>query len=153
MLAAPFRPLYNSISLLSLLLVLRDSHLIFSSISVNVTNQQHYSELWQFILKDHSLGVQDTTTIFQDSAKKSFKRCHFYILRSPIRISPQETKCSVCLCTHVADISYPIFLLNILYPIFPVQHLSVSTVESQWLEHPWDYVILSKIWVVRATEG
>ena len=66
---------------------------------------------WQFLLEDHSLGVPDTTTIFQDWAK-SFIRCLFYILRSLIKTLPQKTECSVCCSTYVAYISYPIFLPN-----------------------------------------
>ena len=32
-------------------------------------------------------------------------------------------------------------------------HENITTVESQWLEHLWDYGNVFETWVVRATEG
>ena len=115
MLAAPFRPLNKSISLLSLVLFLRDSHLFqhssptssFKEVIPRYKSSCPILNFFSFFLKDHSLGVPDTTTIFQDRANKSFICCFFYIYGALIKSSSQEDKCSISLCTHVANMSIP----------------------------------------------
>ena len=117
MLATPFRPLYNRISLLYLLLFLRDSHFSFFS-SIPVTHSfkaviasnkpsSHILNFFDFLLKNHALGIPNTATIFQNGANKSPICCRFYIPRTLIKISSQETKSSICLSTHVADMCIP----------------------------------------------
>ena len=59
------------------------------------------------ILKNHALGIPNTAAIFQNGANKSPVCCLLYILRTLIKISSQETKSSICLSTHVADMCIP----------------------------------------------
>ena len=129
MLASPFRPLYKSISLRLLLLLhfLRESHLSFfffffffcflffqyfshtpsfKAIIASYSYKPSSSSLnfFNFFLKKYTLGIPNTSTIFQTRANKSFISCLFYMLRTLIKISSQETKCSICVSTHVANI-------------------------------------------------
>ena len=119
MLAAPFRPLYKRISLLSLLRFLRDSHFSFfffqysshtPSFKVVIASNKHSSPIlnfFDFLLKNHALGIPSTAPIFQNGANKSPIYCFFYILWTLMKISSQKTKSSICLSTHVADMCIP----------------------------------------------
>ena len=89
--------LYKSIRLLSLLFFLKDLHFIFSSIpvilpvSVSAVIESYKPSSptlnFDFLLKNHALGIPNTAIIFQNWAKKSPICCLFYILRTLIKIS------------------------------------------------------------------
>ena len=55
----------------------------------------------------HWAGIPNTAAIFQNGANTSLMCCFFNILRTLIKISSQETKSSICLSTHVADMCIP----------------------------------------------
>ena len=115
MLAAPFRPFYKKTknSLLFLLLFLRDSHFIFFQYSNHSTGfkaviasykpNSPIRSLFDFLLKNHALGIPNTAGIFQNGTNKSPICCLSYILGTLIKISSQETMSSICMSTHDAD--------------------------------------------------
>ena len=117
MLAALFRPLYKRISLLSLLLFLRDSHFFFvqyfshsSSFKAVIASYKASSpiqSLSDLSLKNDALGIPNTAAIFQNGVNTSPTCCLLYILKTLIKITSQETKCFICLSTHVADMCLP----------------------------------------------
>ena len=85
MLIGPFRLLHKRISLLSLLLFWRDSHLIFFQYSSHTPSFKAVSVSYEtsspilnffnlFFLKNYPLGIPDT-------ANKAFICCPFYVLR------------------------------------------------------------------------
>ena len=107
MLAAPFRPLYKNIKpTVSLPFLERLPIPVIFPVARYKSNFP-IRNFFNFFLKDHSRGVPDTTTIFQDRADKSFICCFFYIFGALIKISSQEAKCIISLCTHVANMSIP----------------------------------------------
>ena len=95
-LAAPYSPLYKRISLLSLLLYLRDTHFFFRFPIIIVIASYKPSDpilnFFDFLLKNRALGIPNATAIFQTGANKSPICCLFYILRTLIKISSQETR-------------------------------------------------------------
>ena len=82
MLAVPFRRLYSSTLLLSLLLFL--FFLVFLSYSSFKTVIATYKSSSSILLL-HGL-LRGTTTVFKDWANRSFICCLFYILRTLIKI-------------------------------------------------------------------
>ena len=112
-LALPFRPLYNNISLLYLLRFLRDSHfkcsrmpvMLLVSVIVSCYKPSHsILNLFELILKTFTRGVPNRTTIFQDWAHQSFICCLFYLLWTRVKISSQETKGPISLSANIADV-------------------------------------------------
>ena len=112
-LALPFRPWYNNMSLLYLLRFLRDS--LFKCprmpamlpVSVIVScykPSRSILNLFELILKTFTRGVPNRTTIFQDWAHQSFICCLFYLLWTRVKISSQETKGPISLSANIADV-------------------------------------------------
>ena len=50
---------------------------------------------FDFLLKNHALGIPNTTAIFQNGVNMSFICRLFYILRTLLKVSSQETKSSM----------------------------------------------------------
>ena len=55
---------------------------------------------YDFLLKNHTLGIPNTAAIFQNGVNKSSICCLFCTLRTLIKILSRETKSSICLSTH-----------------------------------------------------
>ena len=115
-LALPFRPLYNNMSLLYPLRFLRDSHFKYSRmpvmppVSVIVScykPSRSILNLFELILKTFTWGVPNRTTIFQDWAHQSFICCLFYLLWTKVKILSQETKGPISLSANIADMCIP----------------------------------------------
>ena len=125
-LSLPFRPLYNNMSLLSILHFLRDSHFkslkkwrIDSRLILLYKNACHAPSFkviascykpsrsllnfFKLILKAYTRGVPNRTTIFQDWAHQSFICCLFHLLWTSVKILSQEAKGPISLsakCKH-----------------------------------------------------
>ena len=117
----PFRPLYKTISQLSLLLFLRDSHLsffqnsshtpCFKAVIASYKPSSPILNFFSFLVEEpglvdpkHSCHIPKCGNLL---ANKSFICCLLYILRTLIKISSQETKSSICLSTDVANMDIP----------------------------------------------
>ena len=88
-LALPFRPLYNNMSLRSLLRFLKDSHfkcstmlviLQFHNCSSLLQSSGSISNFIELVLKAYTRRVPNRTAVLQVWAQQSFVCCVFYLL-------------------------------------------------------------------------
>ena len=79
-LALPFRPLYDNMSLLSLLHFLRGHTHSFIVVISCYKSSGSILNFFELILKAYTRGAPNRTAIFQDWAHQSFVCCLFYLL-------------------------------------------------------------------------